>query len=90
MAGFERGVRPIGDWSMLMILSTWSSPLMRRCAPGRCFARWSRFATALNSTSLTSVDLPDPDTPVTEQNTPSGTFTSMSLRLCCDAPLISM
>ena len=34
MAGLERGVRPIGDWSMLMILSTWSRPLMRRCAPG--------------------------------------------------------
>ena len=30
----DRGVRPIGDWSMLMILSTWSSPVMRLCAPG--------------------------------------------------------
>ena len=63
---------------------------MRLCAPGRCFARCSRFATALKSTSFTSVDLPEPDTPVTEQNTPSGTFTSMFLRLCCDAPSISM
>jgi hypothetical protein len=47
VAGFERGVRPIGDWSMLMILSTWSSPVTRRCAPGRSLALWSRFATAL-------------------------------------------
>ena len=58
--------------------------------PGRWRARCRRLATALNSTSLTSVDLPDPDTPVTAQNTPSGTFTSMSRRLCCAAPSTSM
>src|SRR6267143_976788 len=32
--------------------------------------------------SLTSVDLPDPDTPVTQVNVPSGIFTAMPLRLC--------
>ena len=63
---------------------------MRLCAPGRCFARCRRLATALYSTSLTSVDLPEPDTPVTVQNTPSGTLTLMSCRLCCDAPWTSM
>ena len=37
--------------------------------------------------SRTSVDLPDPDTPVTATKQPSGIFTSMSRRLCSRAPL---
>src|ERR671910_2240329 len=36
--------------------------------------------------SLTSVDLPDPDTPVTATKHPSGNDTSMFLRLFCRAP----
>src|SRR4030095_1523694 len=36
--------------------------------------------------SLTSVDFPDPDTPVTATKQPSGNETSMSLRLCSRAP----
>ena len=36
--------------------------------------------------SLTSVDLPEPDTPVTEVSTPSGKDTSISRRLCSRAP----
>ena len=61
-----------------------------RCArPGRWRARCRRLATALNRTSLTSVDLPEPDTPVTHVSTPSGTLTSSDLRLCCLAPRIS-
>ena len=36
--------------------------------------------------SLTSVDLPEPDTPVTAVNTPSGKVTSTSRRLCSRAP----
>ena len=47
VAGFERGVRPIGDWSTAMILSSWSSPVMPRCAPGRTRARISRAADRL-------------------------------------------
>ena len=31
--------------------------------------------------SLTSVDLPEPDTPVTATNSPSGNVTSMSLQV---------
>ena len=37
--------------------------------------------------SLTSEDLPLPDTPVTTAITPSGMFTSRFLRLCARAPL---
>ena len=60
------------------------------CArPAAVRARCRRLATALNSTSLTSVDLPEPDTPVTHVSTPSGTLTSTDLRLCCVAPRIS-
>jgi hypothetical protein len=36
--------------------------------------------------SLTSVDLPEPDTPVTQVNTPSGISTSTFFRLCSRAP----
>ena len=36
--------------------------------------------------SLTSELLPDPDTPVTQTNTPVGISTSICLRLLCDAP----
>ena len=35
---------------------------------------------------MTSVDLPEPDTPVTEVSTPSGNDTSISRRLCSRAP----
>jgi hypothetical protein len=40
--------------------------------------------------SLTSVDLPDPDTPVTHTNPPSGIETSTFLRLFSAAPLMTM
>jgi len=38
--------------------------------------------------SLTNVDFPDPDTPVTAMNCPSGNSTSMFCRLCSRAPRI--
>ena len=34
VAGFERGVRPIGDWSMSITLSKHSIPSQLRCSPG--------------------------------------------------------
>jgi len=40
--------------------------------------------------SNTSVDLPDPDTPVTTVSARLGTLTVMSLRLCCLAPVTRM
>jgi hypothetical protein len=39
VAGFERGVRPIGDWSMSTTLSIRWAPSMRSWAPGRSCAR---------------------------------------------------
>ena len=43
-------------------------------------------SSAGNSTSCTSVDLPEPLTPVTQTRRPSGIATSMFLRLCSAAP----
>ena len=58
-------------------------------APGRSFAWCRRLATAWWSVSLTRVDLPEPETPVTQQKTPSGIATSIPLRLCSRAPRTS-
>ena len=66
VAGFERGVRPIGVWSMSITLSKQSIPSTASCAPGFVRVLLSRFASALKTISLTSVDLPEPETPVTQ------------------------
>ncbi len=34
VAGFDRGVRPIGDWSTWTTLSRFSRPVTRLCRPG--------------------------------------------------------
>ena len=39
VAGFERGVRPIGLWSMSITLSMCSEPFDRGCWPGALAAR---------------------------------------------------
>ena len=72
VAGFERGVRPIGDWSMSITLSMCCSPSSAVVRPGGALAPCRRWASARSSVSITSVDLPEPDTPVTQVNTPSG------------------
>ena len=38
VAGFDRGVRPMGDWSMSIALSRCSSPSIWRCGPGLSLA----------------------------------------------------
>ena len=70
MAGFERGVRPMGDWSMATTLSTCSTPSMPACCPGVVRARWILASIDCRRMSLTRVDLPEPDTPVTATNAP--------------------
>ena len=86
MAGFERGVRPMGDWSMATTLSTCSTPSMPACWPGVVRARWTLASIDCSRMSLTSVDFPEPDTPVTATKRPSGKATSMPWRLCSRAP----
>ena len=86
MAGFDRGVRPIGAWSTSTTLSMNSTPVMVWCNPGRLLARWTCLANDRRRMSFTRVDLPDPETPVTATNCPRGNETVMSLRLCSPAP----
>src|SRR5262245_37369597 len=75
VAGLDRGVRPIGDWSTPTTLSTWSSPETLVCRPGTRRAPLIWLARTEYRMSLTSVDFPEPDTPVTATNCPSGNGT---------------
>ncbi|MPN43956.1 hypothetical protein SDC9_191517 [bioreactor metagenome] len=79
-------MRPIGLWSMSIILSRYSSPSMALCFPGRVFMRFKSAPSFLKIISFTSDDLPLPDTPVTQVNVPSGIETSIFLRLFSFAP----
>ena len=76
----------MGDWSMTIILSMCSMPSMASWAPGCLWEPCSSLDIALWRISSTRVDLPDPDTPVTEMKMPRGKSTSMRLRLCSLAP----
>ncbi len=58
VAGFERGVLPIGDWSMFMILSIFCSPFTPLHFPGFSLAPFNSFAIVLYKTSFTNVDFP--------------------------------
>src|SRR6266487_1835438 len=62
-------------------------PVILVCLPGTVLAPFSSRASALYRMSLTSVDLPEPDTPVTATRQPSGNATSTPRRLCSLAPL---
>src|SRR5512143_2817496 len=86
VAGFDRGVRPMGDWSMLITLSTNSSPETDACAPGRSREPKILWARTRYRVSRTSVDFPEPDTPVTQVIIPRGTETSMDFRLFAEHP----
>ena len=88
VAGLDRGVRPIGDWSMAISLSRCSSPSIRLCAPGSPNPPFKSRRRASTRMSLTSELLPDPETPVTHTSVPSGMSTSMPFRLLCRAPTI--
>ena len=61
-------------------------PRTRLCRPGGSFAPLILLASDAYRMSLTSVDLPDPLTPVTATKQPSGKATSMLRRLCSRAP----
>ena len=60
-----------------------------RWRPGTMRAPFSLLAKTLYKISFTSVDFPEPLTPVTDTNTPSGISTSISFRLFSLAPLIT-
>ena len=86
-----RGVRPIGVWSDVdHLVDLVDAREASRSARASAVAPWSRAARARWSVSLTSVDLPEPETPVTTVSSPSGTRRSTtSFRLCSRQPVIS-
>ena len=87
VAGFDRGVLPIGDWSISITLSNWSIPIISSCLPGIHLARFRSLASLLYKISLVRELFPEPDTPVMQVMIPSGIFTSIFLRLFSLAPL---
>jgi hypothetical protein len=71
---------------MSMTLSIASVPSTFLCRPGLERDRYTAWWRALERMSVTRVDLPDPDTPVTATSVPSGKATSIPARLCSVAP----
>ena len=78
----------MGFWSISITLSMCSSPFIFLCGSGRRRLLFSLCAAAGYSVPLTSVDLPEPETPVTQMNRPIGKSTSTESRLFPRAPLI--
>ena len=81
MAGLDRGVLPIGDWSIITSLSTSSHPFSFLCAMGRSATYPSFRANPAARVSFIKVLLPEPDTPVTTVSSPRGNSTLSILRL---------
>jgi len=74
VAGFDLGVRPIGDWSMFIILSIFPIPSISLCFPGFSFEPFISLASPLYKISFISVLLPEPETPVIQVNNPKWNF----------------
>src|SRR5579872_2056567 len=87
VAALDRGVRPMGCWSTATTLSTWSTPEIESCSAATVLAPLTWRSRELSKMALTRVDLPEPDTPVTATNLPSGMLTVTSWRLLARAPL---
>lgn len=75
---------------MLIILSILFNPFTALHLPGFSFDPFSSFAIVLYKTSLTSVDFPEPETPVTQLNTLSGNLTLIFFKLFSVAPCTSI
>src|SRR5690606_18175590 len=87
--GLERGVRPMGLWSISTHLSRCSSPLMALWGAALSVVALLRAVAARgNRVSLIRVDLPEPDTPVMQVDTPMGMSRSTLRRLLPLAPLM--
>ena len=87
VAGFERGVLPIGDWSIFITLSRFSVPLISLKLPYFVCALFSFTERYLYITSFTREDFPEPETPVTQTISPSGISTFIFFKLFAYAPL---
>src|SRR5690606_22596769 len=86
VAGLDRGVRPIGDWSMSTTLSNRPRPSTERNGGGGCEAPLVPLAATADRVSLIGDDFREQDPPVTTVNSPLGMTRSTSLRLLPLAP----
>ena len=81
VAAFERDERPSGDWSTRITSAMPSSPSIASCAPTSSTPGRSPFPMRCRapaaSTSTTSDDFPEPDTPDTATSWCSGKSTEM-------------
>ena len=81
VAGFERGLRPIGDWSATTHFPIRPSPSIRSWAPGDSPAPWKWRASARRRMSSAKVDLPLPLGPHRQTSRPNGMVTSRFLQV---------
>src|SRR5512133_3895822 len=72
-----------------MILSSHSEPTILLCFPGSRAAPFNVFASERYKISIINVDLPEPETPVTQTKRLRGILTLMFFRLFSRAPRIS-
>src|SRR5437879_2849244 len=86
VAGLERGVRPMGAWSIDTTLSTPSSPSTASHSPTGPVALYSLARAAGSRVSSTRLDLPLPLTPVKQVSRPRGTSAVTPRRLWARAP----
>ena len=80
----------IGDWSIFIILSIFSIPFIPLHFPGFSVDLFISLLAVLYKTSFIRVDFPEPETPVTHVNTPSGILTFIFFKLFSSAPIISI
>ncbi|MNN72140.1 hypothetical protein D3C81_1881480 [compost metagenome] len=82
-------MRPIGAWSTEMTLSKCSRPLIDSCGAGSVCEPYKWRDRAGYRVSLTSDDLPEPDTPVTHVIKPTGKLSDTFFRLLPVAPVMT-
>src|ERR1700722_3760358 len=80
----------MGAWSIWTTLSMFSIPEIARWAPGFSIERYRLCASERYRMSFTSVDFPEPETPVTTVSRPSGIETSTFFRLWPCAPRMAI
>ena len=88
VAGFDLGFFPIGFWLMAMTLSMLARPWILSHSPMGVLDLWRFDFAALRRVLMTSVDFPDPDTPVTAVMSPMWNVAVMFFRLFARAPMI--
>ena len=77
VAGFDRGVRPMGCWSTATTLSMSFMPSTRSCSNTLTLALLIVFSNVASRMPLINVDLPEPDLPTSATTSRASTCRSM-------------